>query len=222
MAVSAAGRGAERVPYNYYPTPAWCVHRLLDDCGRELFGSVRHALEPTVGDGAIVRACESWGLDEVRWTGVELRRDALDPRTNLHRHFEGLDYRGWAGPPGFGLGMGNPPFQIAESIVRRCLAQCRRTAMLLRVGIAGSAERVPFWRTVAADPFVRVLPDRPSFDGEGTDSATYAWFIWGAELKGPRFDVLDATPVRVRSAQAAEARAFEADLRQVPLFGEAS
>jgi len=71
-----------------------------------------------------------------------------------------------------------------------------------RVGFLSSADRVPFWRGPGSDPWIRVLPDRPSFDGLGTDSATYAWFLWGdVDLAGPRVDVLDPTPAEVRAAQ---------------------
>lgn len=233
--MSAAGRGAERAEYDYYPTPAWCVDRLLDDCGADLGlfdGHDVEALEPTVGDGAIVRACERWawaarlagGVASPRWTGVELRRGALAGGTPLVHHVEGVDFRSWVPEipldhGTFDVCIGNPPFNFAESIVRRCLAMSDRVAMLLRVGFLGSAERYPFWQEYGDDCALRVLPDRPSFDGEGTDSATYAWFIWGCpDVRGIR--VLATTPKPIRAAQAAEARLKDkAASRQAPLFG---
>lgn len=213
--MSATGRGRERVDFDFYPTCPWIVHRLLDRHGDELFPIFRpDVLEPTVGDGAIIRACDEWFMGrkadcEPNWTGVELRRGALiqGMGTVVEHHFEGVDFRGWY-PEKHGLAVdlydlsiGNPPFSIAESVIRHCLEMSRATAMLLRLGFLSSAERVDFWRGCGADPIVRVLPDRPSFDGLGTDSATYAWFIWGAELSGPRVDVLDTTPASVRNAQ---------------------
>ena len=46
--MSATNRGAVRNEHDFYPTPAWCVHRLLEavplPAGRWL--------EPCVGDGA--------------------------------------------------------------------------------------------------------------------------------------------------------------------------
>lgn len=233
----ASLRGAAtRIPFDFYPTPPWLVDRLLDRHASDLgFGRELNAprlLEPTVGDGAIVRAVDGWIARtphyemEHAWTGVELRRDALLPETDLEVHVEGQDFRTWdpweAGPlrradstfrkppPDepfvwedelFDGGMGNPPFSIAEAIIRRALELSRWTAMLLRVGFLGSEDRLDFWRGPAADPWVRVIPDRPSFDGIGTDSATYAWFVWGdVDLVGPRVDVLDHTPASVRSA----------------------
>lgn len=229
--MSAAGRGAQRAEYDYYPTPAWCVDRLLDDCGADLFGGQDvEALEPTVGDGAVVRACERWawnaGLARPRWTGVELRRGALADGTPLVHHVEGVDFRSWEpeiplDSGTFDVCIGNPPFSLAESIVRRCLGMADRVAMLLRVGFLGSAERFPFWQEFGDDCALRVLPDRPSFDGEGTDSATYGWFVWGCpDVRGVR--VLEPTLAAVRAAQAAAARALPSvDPRQVPLLGGA-
>lgn len=219
------------VPFDFFPTPPWCVHRLLDRHGEELglFGGVS-ILEPTIGDGAIVRAVAEWVdgwdariTDALRWTGVELRRGALAPGTVLDAHFEGQDFRTfdpWElgllghtakhGPTPdyldvafdrFDLALGNPPFSIAEAIIRGCLETSRAVAMLLRMDYLGSAARVPFWRTAASDPWLRILPEHISFDGDGTDSSTYAWFLWNVELSGPRVDVLEATPASIRSAQ---------------------
>lgn len=217
--MSAKGRGAHRGgEHDYYPTPAWCVDRLLDNCGARLLYSVETALEPTVGDGAIVRAVESWagGQSGIRWTGVELRRDALDSRTPLHEHVEGVDFRSWAKAAGrFDLALGNPPFNVFESIARSALNVSKVTALLLRVSVLESEERIGFWRTVGRDVALRVLPQRPSFDGEGTDSCAYAWFIWGhPEIRG--VEVLDDTPIEVRNAQ--KPGALLVDPRQCDLF----
>ena len=222
--MSSKGRGRESVPFDFYPTPPWCTHRLLDRHGEELLVGTVDALEPTVGDGAIVRAVNEWidchGLVRPRWTACELRKSAGAGGLVDELH-EGVDFRAWqpSRREPFDFCPGNPPFSIAEGIVRHALKLSEQVAMLLRVGFLGAGERYDFWHTVGADPFVRVLPDRPSFDGEGTDSSTYAWFVWGAELSGPRVDVLEPTPVEVRRAQAAEVRGYTVDPRQVSLFG---
>lgn len=237
--MSANGRGRERIPFDYYPTPPWCVHRLLDRVAGDLGLTSRPAnyhpddpplwvLEPNVGDGAIVRAVDSWLADylgprsvhPVIWTGVELRRGALDPRTQLWHHAEGVDFRTWEPPEEwrskaangrprkpFDLAIGNPPFSQAEGVIRRCIELAEVTVMLLRVGFLGSADRIDFWRGPGELPGLFVIPDRPSFDGQGTDSSTYAWFVWSHEWDrvgaglGGRVEVLDATPAAVRAAQ---------------------
>jgi hypothetical protein len=228
--VSAAGRGEHRGgDVDFYPTPAWCVDRLLDDCGLELFSTPPNqqppypirALEPTAGDGAIVRAFDAWctrkGCDVERceWTAVELRHGAIDSRTRLAHRVEGVDFRSWEPAHRFDTCIGNPPFEIAESIVRRALGVADVVVMLLRVSFLESEERVAFWRGVGSDVALRILPQRPSFDGEGTDSCAYAWFVWNCPaVTGVR--VLDATPKGVRSAQKPGSLQF--DPRQIALF----
>ncbi len=100
----------------------------------------------------------------------------------------------------FALALGNPPFSIAEAIIRRALMLAESVAFLLRMDYLGSAARRPLWKGVAADPWLRVIPEHISFDGDGTDSSTYAWFLWNVELSGPRIDVLEETPASVRAA----------------------
>ena len=202
-AMSAKGRReGGSVPFDYYPTPAWCVDRLLDDCAADLFEVGEYWIEPTVGDGAIVRAVKAWheaaGIElGGRWDACELRPNAgaADCVDNLQE----CDFRLVASYLEWDACIGNPPYALAESITRHALETSARVAFLLRVGFLGSLERVPFWQT-HGDVALRVLPDRPSFDGEGTDSATYAWFIWGCPgVTGVK--VLDPTPVAVRNAQ---------------------
>lgn len=227
--MSATGRGRERAPFDYYPTPPWCVHRLLDRCADGLGivdGSDVLALEPTCGDGAIIRAVDSWPLLRPasalpEWTGVELRRGALDPTTRVANHVEGVDFRSWepeqapfGGLP-FDIVIGNPPFALAEPIIRHAMTMAPVVVMLLRLGFLGSAERIPFW-TEHSDPALRVIPDRPSFDGEGTDSSTYAWFVWGCyDVQG--VEVLDETPASIRAAQKPAEPDYEPP--QANLFG---
>lgn len=213
--MSAKGRGEHRGgDVDYYPTPAWCVDRLLERHGDELFGQARLALEPTVGDGAIVRACERWA-PHLSWTGVELRTGGLDPRTRLAHHVEGQDFRTWRAPQRFDVSMGNVAYNVAEALIRAALRCADVVVQLLHLGFLGSDERVDFFSTVGKNPALRVLPDRPSFDGEGTDSIPYAWYIWGhPTIRG--VDHLAPTPLAVRNAQ--KPGALNVDPRQRTLF----
>ncbi len=71
--------------------------------------------------------------------------------------------------------------------------------MLLRVGFLESEKRKPFWEDVGmAD--VYILPNRPSFDGLGTDSACYAWFVWDNEIirDTGKIKILNYTPKEER------------------------
>jgi hypothetical protein len=220
--VSAAGRGEHRGgDVDFYPTPAWCVDRLLDDCGADLLGPAVFMLEPTIGDGAIVRACDAWYArtfphrSPLRWTGVELQRGRLDARTRLAEHVEGVDFRKWTPSDRFDVSIGNVAYNIAESLIRHALRHADVVVQLLHLGFLGSDERVDFYRTVGSRLALRVLPERPSFDGEGTDAIPYAWYIWNhPTITGVK--QLETTPKGVRNAQKPGSLQF--DPRQIALF----
>ena len=238
--MSAKGRRkGPPVPLDFFPTPPWCVDRFLDDedmcwatglmCEQgSLNPSFRQAvdtplriLEPSVGDGAIVRAVEAWMSANVstpvvarEWTGVELRRGAVIEGTPIDVLHEGVDFRAWEAPPPrdrqpapqrkpFDLAIGNPPFTHAEAFARRCIELAETTVLLLRLSFLGTEERHEFWQGAGADVHLRVLPNRPSFDGDGTDSASYAWFVWTDPYSAldPAVSVLGLTPEGVRAAQ---------------------
>lgn len=214
--MSRAKAKAERVEHDFYPTPGWAVHRLLDAAGNALgFSTPINAteplsvLEPCIGDGAIVRAVMAWlALRErrdlgykapaINWHGVELRRGAVHESTPpLASLAEGADYRSHAIQWAIDLILTNPPFGIAEGFIRKALEDAPIVAMLLRLAIFESAERVRLWRTVP-QPAVYVLPDRPSFDGVATDATAYGWIVWGTDERG--IHVLDATARSIRDA----------------------
>lgn len=211
--MSSAGRSARGGDgADYFPTPPWVVWRLLDRHPEALTPHrAISALEPCAGDGSIVRAVDEHLRRTDRflpdWTTVELRKGATPDLGT--EHFE-ADYRTWVPPRWFQLVITNPPFALAESILRRALTQGDVVAFLLRVGFLGSSDRVPFWREFP-DFGMRVVPDRISFDGKGSDSAYCAWFVWGAsQIQG--IEVLEPTSPEVRSHWAAESRKLVAGL----------
>ena len=67
--MSATGRGAERRASDYYPTPAWCIWRLLDALSLPCRCTW---LEPAAGDGAIVRAVNAV-VPDLDWVAVDIR-----------------------------------------------------------------------------------------------------------------------------------------------------
>lgn len=220
--MSATGRGAVRAVQNFYPTPAWCVRRLLE--GLALPGG--RWLEPGAGDGAIIRAVNAVRSD-VTWTAMELReecRPALDATLRV-KHGNELVIGDFLAPPPlrepdelwrpiddlgrFAVALGNPPFPLAIPFVEAALRVADVVVMLLSTGILGSEERASWWPTHAADQLV--IPDRISFRGSGSDTTTCAWFVWYADqLHRPwsRYRVLPHTP---RSEQLE-------DLGQLTLF----
>lgn len=199
--MSSTKRGTEREGDDFYPTPAWCTHRLLD----RLSLPDGSWLEPCAGDGAIIRVLQE-RKPAAHITAIEIREECgpqltalMDPRnvyiTNL------LDVPIRSTEPIFDVGFSNPPFNQAQEIVTHTRKLCRITVMLLRINFLGSDKRVPFFRDWMPDLYI--LPNRPSFTGKGTDSIEYAWFVWdrayaGQERSG-RIQVLDPTPVEERS-----------------------
>ena len=197
--MSATNRSDVRLPDDFYSTPHWTVWRLLDalhetvgrmeDLSKGLF------LEPCIGDGAIVEAVNVWmddkGLDLPRWTVVE-KRDLGTVKhlhRDLHRGMTG-DFlsdstdlwlheirREELGSGRFHAVITNPPYSLAQEFLVRSLQHARWVIFLLRLNYLGSERRADFMRKYPPD--VYVLPNRPSFTGQGkTDATEYSWCVW--------------------------------------------
>lgn len=190
--MSATNRGSERVESDYYPTPAWCVHRLLDEV-RLPSGAW---LEPCAGDGAIIRASRCV-LTGAQWAAMELREEMRAPLSGLCPTTIGDFLASDLGAARYDVILTNPPYSLAMEFVQKSLAVSRVTAMLLRLNFLGSQERAAFFR--AHPPSVYVMPNRPSFVGGRTDACEYAWFVWGLHPT-PEIRVLGTTPRNVRCA----------------------
>lgn len=221
--MSSTNRGGQRSEADWYATPPWCVHRLLDEF--ELSYPDGHPkrwqnlpggrwLEPCAGDGEIIRAVNSRRSD-IEWSACELR-------VNMQKHLQPLvrvsetstlvmgdllqtrleDFGGKR----FDVAITNPPFRIAMPIVRKCRELADMTIMLLRLNFWGSDDRQPFMWEHAPDTYV--LPNRPMFSinkkgKPGTDSPEYAWMVWytGDDDHGDaRIKVLNRTPALERKA----------------------
>lgn len=211
--MSAAGRynvvalpGLEstvgRHPEDFYRTPADAVDAVLphlhqpaaDPLAVRSDGAPRW-LDPGCGDGAIAeRVLKRWP----RSIGVAVE---LDPaRACAARRLPLTVYEGdflasspiWA--MRYDLIIGNPPYEKALEFAKRALELSREVAFLLRVGFLEAkrgSERDEFLEKHRPD--VYLLARRPRFRGrgDGGDSATYAWLIWGYG-RGDRFARLRA------------------------------
>jgi hypothetical protein len=176
-----------RAEHDYYPTPLWCCRRLQE----AVVLPPGRWLEPTAGDGAIIRA---WDHPEIEWTAVEIQerwRERLGGWAHVVHTGDYLEFDG--GP--YAVAIGNPPYSLAQAVVTRALSQARICVMLLRLNILASAKRADWIRS--SRPSVYVLPNRPSFRGKGTDATDYGWFIWGLHDE-PRLRVLATTPLAER------------------------
>jgi len=206
--VTAANRAREgyvRDPNDFYGTPEWCVRALFKHIIPWAAQSGEMVVEPSAGDGAIVRAMLNVGIGARRIAAVE--QDG--------RHHQALADLGVCVVGGdtlsltysnVGLVVMNPPYRKAREHVEHALQQvygkAGTVAALLRLGFLGSKRRISFWKQHPADVFV--LPERPSFTTDGkTDASEYAWFVWGPG-RGGKWQVLDleedCLPVKKRRA----------------------
>ena len=196
---STTGANKAANPDDFYETPAWCVRAILPTLG-PLPGL--RILEPSAGRGAIVRELLRAGADNARLMRVE--RDEGRAETLLHGAAPGasevlcadfltvrsanLGHLGGC----VDLVVMNPPFNAAQEHVEHAIGLLPRggaVCALLRLAFVASAKRAPFRK---AHPFdLYPLASRPSFTPDGkTDSADYAWFLFG-QGHGGRFAVLE-------------------------------
>jgi hypothetical protein len=184
-------------PYEFFRTPSWCVRRLIEayplPAGRYL--------EPAVGDGAIVKAINA-GLEGITWTTNDLIQYPGFPLDlqNDFCNFPDLDaFIQSAGK--FTCIITNPPYTLAERFVLYSMMRANLIIMLLRLQWLSSENRAPLLRQYTPD--VYVLPNRPSFEGYGSDPKTdYGWFIWGGrpENEPATIHILNSTPLHERKA----------------------
>ena len=194
--MSAANRSESRVAFDVYPTPAWCVHRLLEEV--ELPGG--HWCEPAAGDGAIIRAVRDVRRD-VTWSALELRSEcqaALVKEGAEVQIGDALESPWQLRPELLTLVITNPPYALAEAFLARALEASTSVALLLRLDFLGSERRSGLFRRVPPD--IHVLPNRPSFVAGRTDASEYAWFVWRhyRDRRYGNVGVLATTPREVR------------------------
>jgi len=195
--MSATNRGANREPFDNYPTPKWCVHRLLEAVN--LPGGLW--LEPSAGEGKLIQAVNEVRSD-VTWDAIDIRNEN-EPSLLQHANCYIGDFLQTEQTEGYSVLITNPPYSHALEFVKHGMGFADHVVMLLRLNFAAMGERAgkpEFLR--AFPPDVYVLPNRPSFTFDNhTDATEYAWFVWSAESieRGwGRFQVLQSTDVSVR------------------------
>lgn len=203
--MSSTNRGKKRNRQDNYPTPAWCVHRLLEkvDLPRGKW------IEPGCGNGDIIRAVDEYEgggvFDDVIWHGFDVRETPFlkraVPQSAGRFKVASIDDKGLTlGVKRYDVCMGNPPFSRAMDFIEFGRKRATVTALLLRLNYVGTADRHEFMTMHPPDLYV--LPNRPSFTKNGnTDSIEYAWFVWdhnpyvvGGKTRPPVWKLLDLTP----------------------------
>lgn len=212
--MSATGRQDCRRLFDDYPTPGWCVDRLLDRL--PLPGG--KWLEPGAGRGWIISAVNEWraahSLPAPTWDAIEINPAfrpelaALDCRKLVFGDF--LDI-GSAIDADYDVIIGNPPFSLAEPFICEARRRARIVVLFLRLNFLGSEGRQGLLE--ADHPDLYVLPNRPAactvirrneagkIKKTSSDSCEYGWFVW-SELRKARGSIerLDVTPTEVRAA----------------------
>lgn len=218
-----------RDPFDYYPTPEWCVHRLLEQ--EHIFipthgpsSLPQYWFEPSAGDGAIIRAVNSFSSKKTgpfrpAWIASDIQPHFQPTLAAIPgvRAAITADFDKIIPEPLFQslnvdqprVIITNPPFKHALSFAKKLLEEYTASTicLLLRLNFLGSAERSSFMRENMPD--IYILPNRPSFTGVGSDSIEYAWFVWSAGSDFGRsgqgwVSLLDDTPASVRKASKAE------------------
>lgn len=178
--MSATGRGSERIESDNYPTPPWCVRRMLEAAPWDAtaqFGSVLFQpkiLEPCAAEGLVVRELRDH-MPRATISAIELR-DVGDLRG------AGADFWGTADAlsedlpwSNYDLVLTNPPFSLWHEFAAKALKHSNWTALLLRIGAVAHLEGLP-------TPSLYPLPDRPIFAHKVSFSCGFSRMIpWNAE-----------------------------------------
>jgi hypothetical protein len=172
--MSATNRGADRIASDNYPTPAWATRRLLESGALPRPGDKRPRgakelvwLEPCAGDGAIVRQLVNQDPARIVFAN-ELRAESraalslmVTPSRVMISDYLAANIGLLVQPFGRADVIAtNPPFDIAEAVVRKALTEAKWVAVLVRQGFMGH-ERAEWMRDDMPDTYD--LPDRPQF-----------------------------------------------------------
>jgi len=208
--VSAKGRGKKRRDHDAYYTPDWCTDRLIEDPDLP-FDLSGVWLEPAAGGGDIIDAISintGGGLnDPLIWVAGDIRPKCLPALSHLTHDvyaedfllFDFGDLLSKHNRDRFDVLITNPPYSLAEDFMTKGMKIARFTCLFLRVDYLASKSRCSFLRAFPPDVFV--LPNRPSFTGDGnTDMTEYAWFVWPQHSRPyGRLKVLAKTAIKQRS-----------------------
>jgi len=238
--MSAKGRaGSSSEPLDDYPTPKWCVDRLLDVWrptigGKNICGLGARILEPCAGSGSIIRAVEAHKNYAIwhSWLPVEVNRKYEIALRQLVGGCIVENFLEWAVRDREEIAQGksllfdavitNPPYSLAYEFIQASLGLAHEVAVLVRLGFLASEERCMFMRQHT--PSVYVLPNRPRFDPSirkhqrtgvlyrsTADSADYVWLVFSSTRPHGEVRVLESTPAKVRADEfAASCAAWDA------------
>jgi hypothetical protein len=170
--MSSTNRGRARIENDAYYSPAWTVDRLLEKW--DTSGVGMDWLEPSAGSGCIIDAVNKnlspW------WTAVEMdskNQYALSKIVPTVYTMDFLDYN----EKSHDVVFGNAPYKQAFAFVKHAFEIANsHVVFLMRTNFLASEKRA-YWMKMHT-PDIYMLPNRPSFNRDGTDSCEYCWCVW--------------------------------------------
>ncbi|MDN3279129.1 hypothetical protein QWJ07_33030 [Frankia sp. RB7] len=161
-----AKRSADLAGPDFFPTPAWATHALIDNESFE--GDI---WECACGDGAMTKVLEQTGRPVFSSDLYDrgFGKTGVDFLT-CKRHADNV--------------ITNPPYNSAEGFVRAGSVRARRKfALLLRLAFLEGANRANTIFKVSPPARVYVFSERITFymkgaTATGSGTTAYAWFVW--------------------------------------------
>lgn len=205
--MSSTSRGGKRSPADFYPTPAWPVHRLLERL--PLPGG--RWLEPAAGEGAIICSVNEWRAHytnyvPVQWTAVEKRKSCMKTLRSIYSVHNALngDFLKLHPSNNYNVCISNDPFSLAMDFITKTMPLAKWNIHLLRLNFLGTEERNEFFKSNMPD--VYVIPDRVSFAQSVTCTSSVCLFakMYPLHVKAPRKCPKCGAKTRVSSADSIE------------------
>jgi len=193
--MSNTNRGKARNPEDFYPTPEWSTHSILQAIPELAFKADGIWCEPAAGEGHIVRAVESFGYHPT-WHLLDIRPECRKQLQKLDVDRDRLNitvgemFQFWAYPKHVDVLITNPPFTYAEDFIRRSLQFADIVIMLLRLNYIGTKERASLFGAYPPDMYIQYPRPFP-------DATEYAWFTWGIS-KGHQWFRIEGFPPEKR------------------------
>ena len=191
-----------------YITPDWCVRRLLEKFPVE---PASICWDPCASRGELITAAR--GCIPNSWFATEINPDHKDalqkvvPDAEIRNFLEMEPFE--ESSKGLVI-ITNPPYFLAEEFIKHSLKFATTVVMLLRLNFLASKTRRGW--LAGERPEVLVLPNRPSFDGKGTDGCEYGWFVFGegCYVSRGRLSILTVSSVEEIKAWNKKARGSKA------------
>lgn len=166
-----------RQKYDFYATPLKTIENLFNYIDLNNYGN--NILEPSAGNGNFIKIIKSIYPNK-NINAIEIRQSELENLQLLCSDIIIHDFLSYEDNKKYDIIIGNPPFNKALEFIEKSLSLLSEQGVLiflLRTAFLESKQRYEFWqKNPITDLYV--LSKRPSFIGNGTDSASYAWFIW--------------------------------------------